>query len=195
MPKRDAPEARQPHRAEEAPAGCPARLGGEQRLRGGGADGVLEVGLLHKAPADRRGAHEAQQRARERHGEHLHPAHAVGEAEHPDAGDGEGKAAGHHGAGRHHDLRDVGLVKAAVPKGPQQKQRDDGSEDGWPRQRAHLEGGVDRRRRDDDAAKAPDGNAHGAQLPAPGGARALLAHMCSFVYPLPLGGESGYGMD
>ena len=79
----------------------------------------------------------------------------------------------------------VASLRLRRPKARSRKQRDDGGEDGWPRQRAHLEGGVDRRGRDDDAANAPDGNAHGAQLPAPRGARALLAHMCSFVYPLP----------
>ena len=168
-------------------------MGSCEGLGRGGADGVLEVGLVDEAPADRRGAHEAEQRAGERHDEHLDPAHLVGSPKHPDAGDGEGQAAGHHGAGRHHDLRDVGLVEAASPKGSQQKQRDDGGEDGRPRQRAHLKGGVDRGRRDDDAADAPDGNADRAQLPAPRGARALLAHSILLrISAPPLSGESGY---
>ena len=67
---------------------------------------------------------------------------------------------------------------------PQKHEGRDRCENGWPRQRAHLERGVNRRGRDDDAADAADQNAGKAQLPAQC-ARACLVHVRSFVYPLP----------
>ena len=63
----------------------------------------------------------------------------------------------------------------------------DGGEDGRPRQRPHLEGRVDRGRRNDDATNDTDQNPDRAQPPSHARAVALRAQgLYSFVYPPPL---------
>ena len=88
--------------------------------------------LLRRALADERGAHEAEQRAREGDEQHLHPVDVLAEAEHPDAWDGEGQASRHHRAGAHDDLCDIRLVETAVTEGAQKYERADGRKDGRP---------------------------------------------------------------
>ena len=133
--------------------------------------------------AQKRGADEAHDDARDGYEEHLEPAHLVGVAQHPDAGDGEGQAARHHGAGAHHGVRDVRLVEAglAVPEGLEEEQRDDGREHDGPRKRPHLEGRVHRCRGDDGATDAAYDDAAQRQLPFD---RIHSLLLC--VYPLPL---------
>ena len=140
---RHAPYAGKCHRSRQLEAGGTACFTRFKRLSCGNADGILQARVLHQALADERRAYKAQQRPCQCHQHHLYPAHVVGQAQHPDAGDGKGKASCHHGARRHDDLRHICLVEAPMPKGTQKHKGRNGGEDGGPGQCAHLERGID----------------------------------------------------
>ncbi len=136
---------------------------------------------------DERRADKAEDGAGEGDDEHVEPAHLVGHAEHPGAGDGEGETAGDHGARGHDGVGDVGLIEARVAQQLEEEQRDDGGEDDRPGERAHLERRVGRARRDDHAAEDADDDAAQRKLPAQTCAVLRIAHICLLcVYPLPL---------
>ena len=170
-------DAGEGHGAKELLAGLAAGLGRAQGLSCGVAGRELKRGVHDKVTVDECRGQQAQDGAGECHGKHVEPADLVGIAQHPGARDGKRQAAGDHGACGHDGVGDVGFVEAGVAHELKEEQRDYGSEDDRPGERAHLERRVGRACRDDHTAKDADDDAAQRELPAHRGAVRGIAHI------------------
>ncbi len=132
-------DGREAHAAKEEPALRAARVRRRlERLGGGYADGVREALLADEVRLEHRAGGEAEDRSGERGRKHLDERH-VRAAEHPQAGDGEGEAARHHGPRAHGRVADVGLMQVVTAKEAKRAHARKRREDDRPGKRAETQ--------------------------------------------------------
>ena len=156
----DSPDAGHGEGAAEIAHGLAALIAHHQDFRRGLAHGVGHGGLLDEVLAEEGREDQAQDGAGDGADTDLQHADLGVVVQNEEAGDGEGQAAGHHGARGHGGVGDVDLVDVGVAHDLQQTHGEQGDEHDGPGQRRGLQCHEHGRSGEDDGTDGADH--HGA---------------------------------